>query len=54
MENPMTDARLEGKFDSLVNPILGASKADTLKKLCWNLASQPDVRTLVATAKPAA
>ena len=52
MENPMTDARLEGKFDSLVKPILGAVKADTLKKLCWNMASQGNVNALVGEARP--
>ncbi len=52
MENPMTDARLEAKFDSLVEPILGKAKADKLKKHCWNLASQSDVNALVGEAKP--
>jgi 2-methylcitrate dehydratase PrpD len=51
MENPMTDARLEGKFDSLVNPILGGDKAEKLKKLCWDLARHENVNVLVAEAK---
>ena len=54
MENPMTDARLEGKFDGLVQPILGMDKSDKLKKLCWNLALQRDVNALVGEASPAA
>ena len=48
MENPMTDARLEGKFDSLVKPILGAVKADTLKKLCWNKIGRASCRERVS------
>ena len=48
----MTDARLEAKFDNLVEPILGKAKADKLKKHCWNLASQSDVNALVGEAKP--
>ena len=53
MENPMTDARLELKFDSLVTPILGSTKADKLKKHCWNLAQLENVNALVGEAKPA-
>ena len=52
MENPMTDAMLEGKFDGLVKPILGADKADRLKKLCWALAAQSNVSALVGEARP--
>ena len=52
MENPMTDAMLEGKFDSLVRPILGAGKADALKRLCRELSGQINVNTLVGEAKP--
>ena len=52
MENPMTDTRLEGKFVSLVKPILGEAKADKLKTLCWNLASLGNVNALVGEAKP--
>jgi 2-methylcitrate dehydratase PrpD len=51
-ENPMSDTKLEGKFDSLVKPILGDAKAAALKTICWDLANQPDVRVLVGTAKP--
>ena len=54
MENPLTDAKLEGKFDSLVKLVLGTAKSDKLKKLCWNLASQSNVNTLVGEATPAA
>ena len=52
MENPMTDTLLEGKFDSLVVPILGAGKSDALKKMCWGLSKQVNLITLLAEAKP--
>ena len=52
MENPLTDAKLEGKFDSLVRPILGGSKSDHLKKLCWGLAAEKNVNALVGEARP--
>ena len=52
MENPMTDAKLEAKFDGLVKPILGAGQADRLKKHCWGMATQSDVRALVGEARP--
>ena len=52
MEKPMTDERLEGKFDSLVKPILGTAKADILKKQCWQLATLVNVSGLVSDAIP--
>ena len=52
MKNPMTDTRLEGKFDGLVVPILGAGKSDALKKLCWGLSKQANLTALLAEAKP--
>ena len=52
MENPMTDALLEGKFDGLVVPILGAGKSDALKKLCWGLSKHANLSALLADAKP--
>jgi 2-methylcitrate dehydratase PrpD len=52
MENPMTDAMLEAKFDGLVKPILGADKVDRLKKLCWSLATLGDAGALVGEATP--
>ena len=54
MENPMSDARLAGKFDSLVKPILGADKADVLKQLCWHFAEQRNVNALAGEARPCA
>ena len=52
MENPMTDANLDGKFDSLVRPILGGTKSAAIKKLCWGLATEANVNALVAAARP--
>jgi 2-methylcitrate dehydratase PrpD len=52
MENPMTDAHLEGKFDSLVKPVLGGVKADALKATCWQLATLPNLHALVTVATP--
>ena len=52
MEKPMTDALLEGKFDSLVKPVLGAAKAEELKTLCWSLAALGNINALVGDARP--
>lgn len=52
MDNPMTDAKLEEKFDGLVKPILGAAKSDKLKRLCWDLAKLGNVNALVGEAVP--
>jgi 2-methylcitrate dehydratase PrpD len=51
-QNPLTDAGLDRKFDSLVEPVLGAGKAGTLKNLCRELAAQVNVNTLVGDATP--
>lgn len=52
LENPMTDQLLEAKFDALVNPVLGPSKAKQLKKLSWDLANQTNVKDLLGHACP--
>jgi len=52
VENPMTDALLEAKFDALVTPVLGAAKGQAIKKLCWDLAAQPNVAELMRQARP--
>jgi 2-methylcitrate dehydratase PrpD len=53
IENPMTDALLEGKFHGLSDPILGAAGTTRLVEACWGLGDAPDVRALVKLAVPA-
>lgn len=52
VERPMSNAQLESKFDGMVHPVLGAAKADEIKKLCWALSTQKNVSALVAAARP--
>ena len=50
----MTDADLARKFHGLVDPVLGAARADGLIAQCAALAGAADVRGLTALArKPA-
>ncbi len=51
-ERPMTDVDLARKFHGLVDPVLGAGAADALIAAGMQLASAPDVRALVALARP--
>ena len=53
LQRPMTDADLARKFHGLVDPVLGAARADRLAGLCETVASAADVRTLTATARAA-
>ena len=53
IENPMTDALLEGKFHGLSDPVLGAAATGKLIDACWELGSTANVRALVALAVPA-
>jgi 2-methylcitrate dehydratase PrpD len=50
MARPMTDADLARKFHGLVDPVLGAARADRLLEQCAAVASCADVRTLTALA----
>ncbi|MBC7471613.1 MAG: MmgE/PrpD family protein [Ramlibacter sp.] len=52
IENPMTDALLEGKFHGLSDPILGAAASGKLIDALWKLGEAKDVRGLVALAVP--
>jgi 2-methylcitrate dehydratase PrpD len=52
LENPMTDAMLEGKFQDLADPVIGAAKARALIDACWTLGELDDVRQLTAMARP--
>jgi 2-methylcitrate dehydratase PrpD len=51
IERPLTDKRLEAKFESLAAPILGPDKASSLKSLCWSLASLDSVHNLCQEAR---
>jgi len=50
--NPMSDAMLEAKFHSLVEPVLGAARVGDLLAACWTVGTAPDVRALAALAVP--
>lgn len=52
LENPMTDAMLEGKFHDLSDPVIGKGKTAELIAACWKLGSISDVRQLTALARP--
>ncbi len=52
LERPLSDADLEAKFHSLVDPVLGAQKARALIAHCWKLADAKDVKALVEGARP--
>jgi len=52
VERPMSDGDLEGKFHGLADPVIGKARAAALIAACWNLAAAPDVRALVAAARP--
>ncbi|MDE2616305.1 MAG: MmgE/PrpD family protein [Burkholderiales bacterium] len=52
LENPMTDAMLEGKFRDLSEPVIGQGKTSELIAACWKLDSLSDVRQLTALARP--
>lgn len=52
LENPMTDAMLEGKFRDLSEPVIGQGKTSELIAACWKLGSLSDVRQLTALARP--
>jgi 2-methylcitrate dehydratase PrpD len=52
LENPMSDARLEAKFDALVVPVLGQEKSNRLKAICWHLHEQSDMTALLTQARP--
>jgi 2-methylcitrate dehydratase PrpD len=48
--NPLTDAMLDGKFHQLVDPVLGAARADALIAAARSLAGAPSVAPLVKLA----
>ncbi len=52
VERPMTDADLQRKFHGLVDPVLGAARAERLIGQCATLSGAADVRALTASARP--
>ncbi len=52
LENPMTDAMLEGKFHGLCDPVLGAAQSQQLITSAWRLGQAADVASLTALACP--
>ncbi len=52
LQRPMSDADLARKFHGLVDPVLGAARADALIALCGSIAAAPDLRALATAARP--
>jgi 2-methylcitrate dehydratase PrpD len=52
LERPMSDDDLARKFHGLVDPILGAPRADELIVHSMRIASADDLRSLAALARP--
>ena len=51
LQRPMTDADLEAKFHGLVDPILGAARANDLIGAAWQFGERGDARSLAALAR---
>lgn len=51
LQNPLSDAQLEGKFTALVEPVLGAARAAEITGLCRSFGTVADVRTLTALCR---
>jgi 2-methylcitrate dehydratase PrpD len=52
LERPMSDAALEGKFHSLVEPVLGAARSAELLKAAWGVSASGSVQAVAALARP--
>lgn len=50
LQRPLSDADLERKFHGLVDPVLGAARAECLVEVCKTLADASDVGALKAAA----
>jgi 2-methylcitrate dehydratase PrpD len=46
MQKPLSDDQLQAKFNALVVPVLGQTRADQITHACWQLGDTPDVRKL--------
>ena len=54
LQNPMTNALLEGKFHGLSDPVLGAAQTSALISACWEIGGAADVQSIIALATPKA
>lgn len=54
LQNPMTDALLEGKFHGLSDPILGVGQTRQLISACWAVGQAANVSAIIALASPKA
>jgi 2-methylcitrate dehydratase PrpD len=52
LQRPLTDAQLEAKFRSLVEPVLGGTRAGEITQQCWKLATLSDVTALTVLCQP--
>jgi 2-methylcitrate dehydratase PrpD len=52
LQNPMTDALLEGKFHGLSDPILGAAQTSQLISACWAVGKAANVSAIIGLAAP--
>ena len=52
LQRPMSDADLASKFHGLVDPILGARRANEVIGAAWNLGEGGDVQLLAALTRP--
>jgi 2-methylcitrate dehydratase PrpD len=52
LQRPQSDDDLARKFESLVDPVLGADRSEQLRELCATLAGAADLRALLAAARP--
>jgi 2-methylcitrate dehydratase PrpD len=53
VQNPMTDAQLEAKFQGLSDTVLGSAATSDLLTACWKLGAAPDVAEITRHAIPA-
>jgi 2-methylcitrate dehydratase PrpD len=51
LQRPLSDAQLEAKFRSLVEPVLGRDRATEITQACWKLGALSDVRALIALCR---
>ena len=52
LENPMTDAMLEGKFHGLSDPVLGKAHTQQLINALWQTGALPSLAAVLVLAKP--